>query len=1709
MLPSVLFVTVAVLSLLPFLSAQFGSYTAAPRLWHTFDVEPAPIVFRPNTTSFTWSRGFQPHEGTVLLNGINDFIDLYLVPDDYGRTLPRQMPRSVSFEWWVKWNALNSYSRLLDCGNGPFSDNMYVSNVATSNDLRAAFYRGNSTAPVSQAINAPRAIYPNTWQHVVVTIRQKSRYDQNSNNSAEIDIYVDGRLFVRQNQATLPAMVNRVNCWIGKSEWKAANPASTDEYFYGWIDDFFWYDYPLGQEEVLAHFVLPRPPVYELTFSHDPRLIQNPNLNLNYTYRWTNVDDQDASNITKYHNGHLVLIGDSFIDLEAASGNASIGAAAMPIIGGANSGANGSLPMGWTIEVLFKPSTHEDWAKVFDIGDGVTADNLILGYNFNTSLMRFEVYNSLSANQSIHTVIPNTTLNRWYHVVLVLSPYPNTRISRLHIYVDGNLTSNVPYCNSPLPVRRSHAYIGKSNWDNAFMDMYLDTFRLYDYSLTATEVHQLYTVTHSELPNATTTGVISHVYHSAPVAAYTFSSRPTGLMVEGTNYRWDYDTRFKFPHQGVAMFNGVGEYINVATYPGNAAGAVLPQVGGSFSIECWIMFDSFRLYSRIIDLGSLSGYGSHNIILANQGRTNSLMFEVYSGTLATQVLVSNALEVGEWVHIVASVEQLMVNDTYSAQAGSLRLYINGVERASTLGFIPQPVPRPNGFIARSNWRGDEYFAGNLDALYFYDTALSAEQVQAHFLIPVPPMFELAFERDPRPWVQGVASMSQFNYVWRAFDPADFITNQTQTHSGHLELIGNAALNYDPWINLTATTGPHSVGTALTATLFGPGSGGRLDDGARYYGWTFEILVKIKKQEKGAKLFELGAGYGSASESFQDNVGIGYWDDRDVLNFYTYGGPDGKQGLAIAIIPKVELDTWYHIVIVIRPSSTPQKADVIAYVDGEASVTSNDYLYYPRAVPRPRCYLGSSPWVNGYDEFMDMYLDTFRIYDIGLTPDFVQRLYRVTVNNPAAAQEPLFHAGPLMSYTFDAPPNPLYLTGGTTFTWEQNAFPHTGLATFDGQNEWINLMTYPDDYGRPWPAVIGNQSFSIEAWARWDDLRQYSRIIDLANGGGADNILLGNKEQTGRLIFHTYVNDNGTARVGAAESSGFPLTPRAWHHVVATLDDLTKYPANRNLSPTGQESAWMTLYVDGALWAEGPGPRPKAVARTQAYMGKSHWVDDALFRGAIDSLYFYDFALSLEQVNVHRFTPRPPVFDLAFDSDPRWWLGGTAASYTYQWQDYDPTDAFANNTKSHSGHLVLTGASRETSYVNLSALTGYSSIGVGLPRIGGGQSVAAGGTEAGWSFEIVVKLSTVGKWAKLLDWGQNAAPGWNLDNIVIGYLDNSTTLEFRVWNGLKGNDMSTFVNITAVQLNRWYHIVVVVTPVGNPLDYNARYDAWVDGQRTNSNAEAYYPRAFKRNSALLGRTNWIYSDDAPFACKLDALRVYDYALPAYAVRQLYAVAHDPQIIPPMQISTAALRVPSSSSTGAPRASSSSARAVTSSARSSTVISSSARRQSSSSTSAKPVPCPYWARGTNQPNCRCPDLGRYPDFCQCPENEDEYYPYCSDNPVMSSSGSGAVSSSGPSSSLIAGVVVALIALAAIAVFVYYKYFGQQNKVSTQGGGVLGGPSSHTQGKGQTGGEDKLSTGLLGSTNGDSAADYHQHKETNGNGHSKETATGVEML
>ena len=1078
MLASVLSLFLSSLLLLttPHTHAQLQTYNSAPVIWHTFDVEVQTNTLPPNTSSFTWSRGLQPHEGMVLLNGFSDYIDLYQLMDDFGHTLPHVMARSMSFEFWVKWKDLNSWSRILDCGNGPFADNIIISNMLATRDLRGAFYYdAQGTGLNSIAYNA---ITVNNWQHIVVTVRQKRRFDYDSPDSAEINIYVDGRLFSNNSNTWLPRNVNRSQCYIGLSEWTVAG-SSQDGYFSGWVDDFFYYDYPLSPEAVLAHYVLPRPPVYELTFSSDPRLIQQPNYD--YTYSWTDRDPRDTSDVMKFHDGFLNLTGNQYIDLQMRFGASSVGVAPPPIIGGM-SGGNGTLDEGWSFEILFKPSAPELHAKLFDFGNGPWVDNIIIGYEQGTPLLQFEV------NREGHWVMPIVNplvVGKWYHIIVVMRPMlPRVggqwRWANVSTYIDGvagptrGMGDNFPW---PAAVHRNHSYIGRSNWHEApyndeYFDCLLDTFRIYDYALTAPEAAQLYQVTHEELPrDANTNQTQVYSYHTGPVTSLTFSTRPPATdMIEGTNFLYEAGDngvgQKEWPHKGLAVFTGnrvlnggiTGNYINLWTYPTNAARQTFPHVtGGPMSIECWVRFRSLQHYSRILDIGSVGGSSSHNIILGQQGDTDGIMFEVYSGAERSALSVPNVNPVGEWVHIVASVDQISRSDSWSATSALLTLYLNGKSVGSTYGFVPQRMPRPSAYIGRSNWAPNDYYLdAQIDSFFYYDYALQAEQVAAHYLLPLPPVFELAFTKDPRPWVgDGMTPINQFTYKWRDFNASDFISNGTSMHNGYL------VFDDEEYVNLSATTGPSSIGTTLPPVLFGDTSSGRSLQNARWNGWSIEILVKLNKMENGAKMFSFSNG------QEMDEVDMGYeWAKRNLV-FVVYGGANGRQGSNFPCVMDITLEYWYHIIVVLTPSGGGM-ADIVCYVDGKETNRANNGVYMPRAVQRNVTMLARSPW---QEDTMDMHLDTFRIYDIAVDADYASQLYALTTSDTSMLVKPLYISRPILAYTFDYDLGSLNTDygDGTNYGWvAQDGAAHQGVATFDGHSNWINLLQWPDDRGVLFP-----------------------------------------------------------------------------------------------------------------------------------------------------------------------------------------------------------------------------------------------------------------------------------------------------------------------------------------------------------------------------------------------------------------------------------------------------------------------------------------------------------------------------------------------------------------------------------------------------------------------------------------------------------------
>jgi hypothetical protein len=138
----------------------------------------------------------------------------------------------LTIECWVKWGAFNSWSRLLDMGNGDASDNILLANKETNNIIRFEIYQGAA----SQGIETAAIAATNRWYHIAVTV----------DGSGNAIIYVDG-VSVATGTIWLPNNVSRSNCYIGKSNWAA------DDYLNGVVDEMRIWNVARTQQQIKSN----------------------------------------------------------------------------------------------------------------------------------------------------------------------------------------------------------------------------------------------------------------------------------------------------------------------------------------------------------------------------------------------------------------------------------------------------------------------------------------------------------------------------------------------------------------------------------------------------------------------------------------------------------------------------------------------------------------------------------------------------------------------------------------------------------------------------------------------------------------------------------------------------------------------------------------------------------------------------------------------------------------------------------------------------------------------------------------------------------------------------------------------------------------------------------------------------------------------------------------------------------------------------------------------------------------------------------------------------------------------------------------------------------------------------------------------------------------------------------------------------------------
>lgn len=132
---------------------------------------------------------------------------------------------------WIKPIQSGIWSRLIDFGNGPNTDNVFVAYIR--GQLLTPFVSIYQSSAVTSSCSSSNKLNVNEWSHVSFVL-----------NSTHLSIYINGTLENAALAQSRPRNVNRTLSFIGKSNW----PSDTNSNAV--FDDIKIYNRALSQDEI-------------------------------------------------------------------------------------------------------------------------------------------------------------------------------------------------------------------------------------------------------------------------------------------------------------------------------------------------------------------------------------------------------------------------------------------------------------------------------------------------------------------------------------------------------------------------------------------------------------------------------------------------------------------------------------------------------------------------------------------------------------------------------------------------------------------------------------------------------------------------------------------------------------------------------------------------------------------------------------------------------------------------------------------------------------------------------------------------------------------------------------------------------------------------------------------------------------------------------------------------------------------------------------------------------------------------------------------------------------------------------------------------------------------------------------------------------------------------------------------------------------------
>ncbi|PCJ98193.1 MAG: hypothetical protein COA45_08575 [Zetaproteobacteria bacterium] len=345
----------------------------------------------------------------------------------------------------------------------------------------------------------------------------------------------------------------------------------------------------------------------------------------------------------------------------------------------------------------------------------------------------------------------NTTLTTgtWYHIVMSR----DVATDQISVYLNGTLVSTQGYANDPTGGSTGRMYIGyfpSMAWD---FDGTIDDVRVYNRTLSATDITALYNYTGTNYTCTSPNGVTGEMIFNADVSALQYCNSsswvgigPADTLKNGLVGHWELDetsgttvTDNSSSGNNGSMGGGMdaasdttsGKISTSLNFDGDdniVIGAAANNfddifIGGG-TISYWVYPTNWGTFGRVIDKSD-TGTFPPNAGWHSQGTPSIIKFShAFSTTYGDWETGASTLPLNQWSHVTIAYNSDSTTNTPAIYINASSLAVS--TPSTPVGTAVSDAAHPVTIGSRQG--GGNYITGNIDDVRMYDRTLSATEV---------------------------------------------------------------------------------------------------------------------------------------------------------------------------------------------------------------------------------------------------------------------------------------------------------------------------------------------------------------------------------------------------------------------------------------------------------------------------------------------------------------------------------------------------------------------------------------------------------------------------------------------------------------------------------------------------------------------------------------------------------------------------------------------------------------------------------------------------------------------------------------------------------------------------------------------------------------------------------------------------------------------